>query len=180
VLAVAAIPLVLRKGRNFNLWAVALSVVVLAGVFMLPQTRPAREVLSSLVSAPRTSNLAANQQYRLDLLHRATGSGALSPFGSRENRIAGSVDNEYLYLADQWGLVPLAAFVLMALLSGWAAIRYRGGPAALAVASACFGAMAGLVFVAFITQQQIFVWLLLGAASAVVARGGRLRHEAGS
>src|SRR6185437_13832975 len=39
VLAVAATPLVLRKGRNVNLWAVTLSVAVLAGVFMLPQAR---------------------------------------------------------------------------------------------------------------------------------------------
>src|SRR4030095_9532357 len=97
------------------------------------------------------------------------------PFGSRERALQGSVDNEYVYLADQWGWVALGGLLLMVAVAVWTALRTRGPPPTLAIPAVTVGNLVGLSFVALITQQQVLVWILLGATGAVAA--ARRREE---
>ena len=113
-------------------------------------------------------------------LSRAFKPGILHVWGSRVNRLTpavesgGSTDNEYILLAEEWGLIPMAALMLIPLTLLWVISRTRsvaaGSLAVLPIVALV--ALIGLVFVAFITQQQLMIWLLLGAAGAVSERLG--------
>ena len=111
-------------------------------------------------------------------LSRALQPGILHAWGSRVNRLTpavesgGSTDNEYILLAEEWGLIPMAAFMLISLMLLWVILRTRSlaaEPLAILPIVALV-ALIGLIFVAFITQQQLMIWLLLGAAGAVAER----------
>jgi O-antigen ligase len=150
--------------------AIALALVVL---FALPQARPTRQVTRSLFArSPTGSTLAANAAYRERLLHEGLRPGVLTLFGNRERAIEGSVDNEYLYLGDQWGIIALAGLVALAAVVGLAAVRGRGEPTEIAVPAVAAATCIGLFFVALITQQQILFWMLVGATAAISARSG--------
>jgi hypothetical protein len=77
-----------------------------------------------------------------------------------------SVDNNYIYLADFWGLITLAAFLLVSLVVAALFLKLRS--TVLAVLPAVVLAnLVALYFVAFLTQQQVFFWLLVGACGSV-------------
>jgi hypothetical protein len=83
-----------------------------------------------------------------------------------------SIDNEYILLADQWGLIPTAALVLvlLTLLPVIAHARSRGSGPMVALPIVALASFGALIFVAFITQQQLMIWLLVGASGAVAER----------
>ncbi len=116
---------------------------------------------------------------RTALLNRALQPGVLQAWGSPVNRITPAVsnptdstDNEYVLLAEEWGLIPLAAFVLvgLTLMPLILRSRFRESEPVVALPIAAFASLVGLFFVAFITQQQLMIWLLLGASGAIAER----------
>ncbi len=117
--------------------------------------------------------VASSGDYRHALLKRALEPGVLNPWGNAQNEVTPYVnfgtatDNEYILLADLWGLIPMTALILVGLSMLWAALRYGwhdpGGQMAIPIAG--FASFAALFFVAFITQQQVVVWLLAGCAA---------------
>jgi hypothetical protein len=123
--------------------------------------------------------------YREALLKRALQPGVLHLWGNPVNRVTpavsssnGATDNAYIILADEWGLIPTLTLVLIAvaLLISIALARSRRAGELIALPIAAFASLCALFFVAFITQQQLMVWLLIGAASVAShkARPGRL------
>ena len=109
--------------------------------------------------------------YRLDLLKEAFEPGKLQVLGNRVSKLAHrlasgatTLDNEYLLLADQWGLLALAAMLALvaSLTVAWLRLRGLSGGLAGAALSGAFG----IFFVALITQQAQFFWLFVGVAGA--------------
>jgi O-antigen ligase len=128
-----------------------------------------------------SQEVTANSEYRKTLLQQGLEPGVLAVVGNRTSRLesvrssestfsatVGSVDNAYLYLADRWGLLALAGLVLVAMSVLVCLRRAYAGAVFVALPIAAVACFAGLVTVAFITQQQVFVWLLIGACSALV------------
>jgi hypothetical protein len=117
-------------------------------------------------------------RYRQALLERALQPGVLHLWGNPVNNItpfvSGSTatDNTYIILADAWGLIPVAALILVAFVMFVPITRSysqdSGGLEILPIVA--FTSMAALFFVAFITQQQLMVWLLVGAAAVACDR----------
>jgi len=113
-------------------------------------------------------------QYREALLDRALEPGVLHLWGNPVNLVTPAVsggtatDNAYIILADTWGLIPTAALVAVAaalLILTWR--LYARRVAAMTILPiVAFTCMVALFFVAFITQQQAMIWLLVGAAAA--------------
>lgn len=123
---------------------------------------------------------ASSGEYRQALLERAFEPGVLGLWGNPVNMITPAVgigsatDNAYVVLADTWGLIPtsaLLAVVVLLLATAWraAAIQAVGRPDAV-LPIVAFTSMISLLFVAFITQQQAMIWLLIGAAAVVAER----------
>ncbi|MDQ3849457.1 MAG: hypothetical protein M3296_02415 [Actinomycetota bacterium] len=126
--------------------------------------------------------VTANSQYRKSLFRQGLEPGVLKPVGNRTSKLVtvrssestflatvGSVDNEYLYLADRWGLLALAGLALVAG-SLLASLRRRHAePVLVALPIAAAACFAGLFTVAFITQQQVLIWMLVGASSGLLA-----------
>jgi hypothetical protein len=109
--------------------------------------------------------------YRLDLLEEAFEPGKLQLLGNRESKLAHTLasgattlDNEYLLLADEWGLLTLAAMLALvaSLAAAWLRLRGLSGRLAAAALSGAFG----IFFVALITQQAHFFWLFVGVVGA--------------
>ena len=109
--------------------------------------------------------------YRLDLLEEALQPGQLQILGNRVSKLAHrlasggtTLDNEYLLLADQWGLLALAAMLALVASLAVAWLRLRGLSAGLA--GAALSGAVGIFFVALITQQAQFFWLFVGVTGA--------------
>jgi hypothetical protein len=129
--------------------------------------------------------VAESSAYREKLLERAAEPGVLGLWGNPYNKVTNgvslsntSVDNEYIILGDSWGLIPtfsLFAVGIAMLIAIALALRRQAFDLVIlpivAVASLC-----ALFFVAFITQQQVMVWLLIGCASAASERVLRERR----
>lgn len=119
-------------------------------------------------------NFTSSGQYREALLERALEPGVLHLWGNPVNLVTPAVsggtatDNAYIILADTWGLIPTAALVAVAialLILTWRLYAQR--TAALTILPiVAFTCMVALFFVAFITQQQAMIWMLIGAAAA--------------
>lgn len=81
-----------------------------------------------------------------------------------------SIDNTYVFLTLEWGIIAAALLALMSVPMVIYLVRQRRylsmGGALVVVALAN---LVGLIFVAPITQEQDVVFILLGAASAVLA-----------
>jgi hypothetical protein len=120
--------------------------------------------------------------YREKLLERALEPGVLGLWGNPYNKVTRAVsstnnatDNAYIILADGWGLIPtfslfaIAAGLLVAIVL---AKKRRAGPL-VALPIAALTSLASLFFVAFITQQQVMIWILIGASSAASERALR-------
>lgn len=149
----------------------------LAAVVLIGQVAPASISAGIPVVGKSTNETQASSDYRSGLLHVALDDGVLRPFGTVESSLAdrvsvdySSIDNEYLYLADQFGYVPalalLAIFPLVLILAFIRVpareldVMYVGGALALFVA---------ISTVAFLTQQQVMFWLILGLVSGIFA-----------
>jgi hypothetical protein len=123
--------------------------------------------------------------YRESLLDRALQPGVLHAWGSPVNKVTptlgsnSSVDNAYIDLAAQWGLIPMAALVLVPLTLLPVIVRAssRGSGPMVVLPIAALTSFVALFFVAFITQQQLMIWLLVGASGAIAERMSAKRAE---
>lgn len=133
--------------------------------------------------------VAESSAYREKLLERAVEPGVLGLWGNAYNKVTNgvslsntSVDNEYIILGDSWGLIPtfsLFAVGIAMLISIALALRRRAFDLVV-LPIAAVACLFALFFVAFITQQQVMVWLLIGAAGAAgerVLRERRLENQ---
>lgn len=158
--------------------SVLLSVcVVLLGVASL--LAPSQLEVLPIVGGSQEASLEGSGDYREALLKRALEPGVLHLWGNPTNEVTPAVsnfnlatDNQYIILADHWGLIPTFALIAVALVTLLYAFRVRSPaePVAPIASTVAVASLAGLFFVAFITQQQLFVWLLVGAAAAVAAQ----------
>jgi hypothetical protein len=133
--------------------------------------------------------VAESSAYREKLLERALEPGVLGPWGNSYNKVTNgvslsntSVDNEYIILGDSWGLIPTFSLfaVGIALLASIALALRRRAFDLVILPIAAVASLFALFFVAFITQQQVMVWLLIGAAGAAgerVLRERKLERE---
>jgi hypothetical protein len=154
----------------------AAAVCLVAALAVLPTERTT--FLATFGSGP--AELPANITERKDLASVALQPGVLKLAGNHETAFVqsvrtpsdtyrtepASVDNNYIYLADFWGLITLAAFLLVSLVVAALFLKLRS--TVLAVLPAVVLAnLVALYFVAFLTQQQVFFWLLVGACGSV-------------
>lgn len=154
-----------------------------------------RQVVSAVATGGGPESLTRTRAHRQWLLSHATRPGVLeltgqpeshfnrsvlTPTGYRTERA--SVDNAYLSLANKQGLVVLVGFLLVVLSVMWTFLgTFRRSPLAV-ICAVTLVIFVGLWFVALITQQQIFVWLMIGASAAVgqLVRGGAAIRPAGA
>jgi hypothetical protein len=129
--------------------------------------------------------VAESSAYREKLLERATAPGVLGLWGNPYNKVTNgvslsntSVDNEYIILGDSWGLIPMFSLIAVAagLLIAIALALRRKMDDLVTLPIAALTSLCALFFVAFITQQQVMVWLLIGCASAASERTLRERR----
>ena len=134
------------------------------------------QVVTGGSSGPN-AELSNSGDYRQGLLERALEPGVLGAWGNASNKVAPAVDrdnfatdNQYINLADEWGLIPLGGFVLIPATLLYAAIITRRRGAVAVVPIAALTNFVGIFFVAFITQQQVVIWVLVGASAGLLAR----------
>lgn len=125
--------------------------------------------------------------YREKLLDRALEPGVLGLWGNSYNKVTNgvslsntSVDNQYIILGDSWGLIPMFALIAVAvgLMLAIALALRREALDLVILPIAAVASLFALFFVAFITQQQVMVWLLIGCASAASERTLRGQRQA--
>jgi hypothetical protein len=173
VLAVVSNP-ALRAIRTRVVW-VSSAAAIAIGLAMVFSASANESILSVFGS---DHEAATSAQARENIL--AASNQYLSWFGRETDTLREvgikSVDNTYVYLTLQWGVVAAALFALMAVPMVVYLVRQRrqlsmdGALVVVALAS-----LIGLIFVAPITQEQNVVFMLLGAASAVLVRASRRR-----
>jgi hypothetical protein len=172
VLAMATVQGSTRR-RLVVLLVIATSVVLLTALLIPKEV----QVLPGVGGASEYT-FTTSGQYREALLARALEPGVLHLWGNSVNMVTPFVtldtatDNAYIILADRWGLIPTAALILIALTLLLAVIRtYSYKAEALTILPiVAFTGLVALFFVAFITQQQVMIWLLVGAAGAAVEK----------
>jgi hypothetical protein len=159
--------------------SVALGVTLLIASAALSMMPAERSVVTSIFgSGP--GELPRNADYRRDLALRALEPGVLAMFGERESAFRttvqtpsgprsspASLDNNYVYLADRWGLVTLAGFLLIAMAVVLLYLKHRRRAVVTVLPAVVLANLAAFYFVAFITQQQVLFWVLLGACGAL-------------
>jgi hypothetical protein len=136
-------------------------------------------VPSSSSATEEGAAFADSGAYREKLLSRALEPGVLGLWGNPYNKVTPAVsstndatDNAYIILADNWGLIPTFALIAIAgaLLVAAAKMRSRKERDLVLLPIAAFTGLCALFFVAFITQQQLMIWVLIGAASAASSK----------
>jgi len=170
VLAAAALAPVHR--RRLAGLALAAVLLVLAASTALPEVVPSPLALFSGDSA----EVDDSGDYRRWLFRQALQPGTLGAFGQPERPLSqalggddASIDNAYLVIAQDWGVLAMVGFLLIAgalLVELW---RLRGAGMAAALPAVALANLAGLGFVALITQQQVLVWVLIGAVAGIAA-----------
>ncbi|HUC00285.1 MAG TPA: hypothetical protein VMS11_10705 [Solirubrobacterales bacterium] len=142
---------------------------------------------SNKAETASAEEVTESSAYREKLLDRATEPGVLGLWGNPYNKVTNgvslsntSVDNEYIILGDSWGLIPMFALiaVIAGLLASIALALRREALDLVVLPIAAVTSLCALFFVAFITQQQVMVWLLIGCASAASERTLRGRRLA--
>jgi hypothetical protein len=164
----AAVALV-RPRRLLQGRVVAVLTAVGLGLAFLPQAAPVRQLIVGTFARVAGTEVASAGDYRVGLLHQALRAGTLRPWGNRDSAFSGSIDNAYIQLADHWGFVAAIAFALVVLTVAWELVRRLRDGVGLWVSAACLGNLVALTTVALITQQQILVWVLIGACAGLVA-----------
>ena len=153
-------------------------------------TLGASQVLPSEVPTPLSlaagdREISGSGSYRVRLLELALEPGALKAIGPADRGLAApiggeSLDNAYLSLAQDFGVLPAGAFLLIVLASIWSLVRLRRRGLDALLPVVVVANLAGLLFVALITQHQVMIWALIGAMAAVAANAGRsgdARHD---
>jgi hypothetical protein len=169
------------RTRLLTLLAIVVGVVLVTSVVMPNELQVLPGFGGSGEAKYKSSGL-----YREALLERALEPGVLGLWGNPTNQVTPNVqygtatDNAYIILADGWGLIP--TFALFAVMGSMlVAIGASSGlrseePTAILpiVGLAC---LVAIFFVAFITQQQVLIWLMIGAAGAAAERITVLRRQ---
>jgi hypothetical protein len=182
LLAFGIVGLMLTAGRGAArrrlTWILAGLVVLAAAAAQLGPPDQLR-TLPGTDSVVGSAAAAESSDYRMRLLERALEPGVLHAWGNPANAVAPAVsaanfatDNQYIIFGDMWGLIPLAAFLLVVLsLVHTLARALASGEGLLAgIPLVALANCAGLFLVALITQQQVMVWLLIGASAATAER----------
>ena len=173
---VAGLVIVLRFKAIFkynNRHLIALAVVGLVVIFTVPKTNAL--ILGS--SGTESMKLETSASYRSELIHQALQPGYIDPFGTTVPQIGPhgktSIDDEYIHAAWTWGYLPLMGFALMFVAFILGAWQHRRDTVALAVYATCVATMVALVDVAFLSQQEVLIWLLWGYASGMTVQPAR-------
>ncbi len=171
-----ALTTALRAARRRLAGIIVVSTVAVFALMLSGAAPSALQIIPSNKSSSEEGQaFAESGAYREKLLERALEPGVLGLWGNPYNKVTRAVsstnnatDNAYIILADGWGLIPtFALFALAAaLLVAIALARRRGAGELVALPIAAFTTFFALFFVAFITQQQVMIWMLIGAASA--------------
>lgn len=171
VLLTIAAPLQLTRTRLAAL--VLTGIVALTALTVLVPSdvpSPAKLIGSS------SGEVGSSSRYRQQLLDYALNGANFKAFGGDTNLAASaigssntSIDNEYLLIASEWGLIPLAGFALIIATLVAALVRLRRQGSAWALPAITLANFAGLFFVAMITQQEIYIWALVGACAGLTA-----------
>jgi hypothetical protein len=177
--ALLAITTALRAARRRLAFVFA---VVGVGIVALMIGGGAPKELELFPSSSSSAEGAAFQDsgaYREALLARALQPGVLGLWGNPVNRVTPAVsstndatDNAYIILADEWGLIPTFALIAIALclLAAILLARSRRAEELVILPIVALTSLCALFFVAFITQQQVMIWLLIGAGSVASER----------
>ncbi len=168
------------RTRLLTLFGIIVAVVVITSLVMPNELSVLPGVGHTSESTYRTSGL-----YREALLDRALEPGVLHLWGNAHNAVTPYVnfgtatDNAYIILADTWGLIPTFALFAVAATMLVAVARAYGLPgepiAILPIIG--FTCMVAIFFVAFITQQQLMIWMMIGAAGCGAERITRQRRR---
>jgi hypothetical protein len=125
-------------------------------------------------SGTESAKLEESARYRSRLLDKALEPGYINPLGTTEEEIGPlgvkSIDDEYVHAAWTWGYLLLLGFAIMFVAFGIATWRRRRDVLALSVYATCLATMVALESVAFLTQQEILLWLLWGCGSGLMVR----------
>jgi hypothetical protein len=177
-LVVVLHPKLIFNGTNKRLVAFAAAALVV--LFAVPATN--KLILGT--SGQESAILEESAHYRSRLIHQALQPGYIDPYGTTETQIGPlggkSIDDEYVSAAWTWGYLPLVGFALMFLAFMRGVWRQHGDPIALAVYGTCIATMVALESVAFLTQQEVLIWLLWGCASGLMVHPVRGRLESTS
>lgn len=165
--ALAIAPRRLVRSRNSAVFATLglILVTVLA-------VAPVRQLLFGGGSALEQEKLSASAQYRQQLFDEALTPGVLQPFGSaakfRTYLDTGSIDNAFIEVAFHWGWLPVLALAGLALCVVRRLLAARRRPLSEVFLLALLaGTFVALWNVAFIGQQALIFWMLLGVASSL-------------
>lgn len=186
-IGIVAIAAVSVKGpirtRLVTLFLIAVGVIVVVSVVMPHELSVLPGFGHKTESSYATSGL-----YREKLLERALSGGVLHPWGNATNQVTPYVDfgtatdNAYIILADLWGLIPTFALFAIAgsLLYTTARAYGQEGELLAILPIVAFTCLVAIFFVAFITQQQVMIWMLIGAAGVGAERvsANRARERA--
>lgn len=152
-------------------------VLGLVVIFAFPKTNEL--ILGS--SGAESVKLESSADYRSRLISQALQPGYIDPYGTTEPQIGPfghtSIDDEYINAAWTWGYLPLIGFALMFLAFVRGLWQQRRDTVALAVYATCIATMVALVDVAFLSQQEVLIWLLWGCASGLAVRPARRKSE---
>ena len=149
-----------------------MALIVGLGAAVLLTSQVAPTALEAVPGFEKSETRVDNSsRYRQALLSRALEPGVLNLWGNQQNEVtpyvSGSTatDNAYIILADTWGLIPTAAlfFLALALLAIIARAYGRDATGLVAFPIAGLASLVALFVVAFITQQQVVIWMVLGA-----------------
>jgi len=183
-----ALTTAVRAARTRLTWTIVIAGVAVFALMLSGNAPSALQIIpSSGGSSEEARNFAGSGSYREALLERALEPGVLGLWGNPYNKVTSAVsrtntatDNAYIILADTWGLIPTFALFAIAagLLTAIVLARRRDAGPLVALPIAALTSLSGLFFVAFITNEQLMVWFLIGAASAASERAlRRSRNE---
>ena len=152
---------------------IVLAIIGLVVIFAVPKTNAL--ILGG--SGTESTKIENSARYRSLLIQQALQPGYIDPYGTTEPQIgpggAKSIDDEYIHAAWMWGYLPLVGFALMFLAFVRGAWRERRDIVALVIYATCIATMVALESVAFLTQQEVLIWLLWGCASGLTVRPAR-------
>lgn len=143
--------------------------------------------LEIVTSSSSDTAIANSSNYRLDLLKAVARPDAFEvwgpadvPFGFLTYDGRASVDNGYLAFASSWGIVPTTGLLLVVLAVVLSVLRLRGTGLPTVIAAITLANFLALLVVAFITQQQVYIWALVGACASLTAHGADRPPASGS
>jgi hypothetical protein len=177
--ALLAVTTALRAARRRLAFVFAVVGVALVGLVISGGAPKELELVPSGGASAESAAFQDSGAYREALLTRALQPGVLHLWGNPVNRVTpavsstnGATDNAYIILADEWGLIPTFALIAIAitLLIAIVLARSREAEELVLLPIVALTSLCALFFVAFITQQQSVIWLLVGAASVASER----------